>query len=288
MSSKKISVNIPRKSLNRLGASNMSKDISFKLPKSYLKKQNYSKKKGSNIGLIVIILIIFVASLVGLYFLYKHYTNSSVSGKVKKILIKKKHDGKQNVSIPSNSLPPSSQGHEFNINFWIYINDYKYNYNKDKLIIKRTNGDDSTLVVQLDKETNSLTLKILTLKRSDSLNSLNNGISKTSYSPISESQENFNLLNSNSDSYEMEQFTIHNIELQRWLNINVSLVNNALDVFIDGYLVKSLYLKGLPINSHSNLEITPDGGFNGFVSKMVYFNKALSPSEILSIYKNKP
>jgi hypothetical protein len=276
MSNKRISLNVPGRSLNRLG---VSKKISLKLPKSYLKRKQ--SNTGSSIMFIIIILIVFICGLFGLYFLYNHYSNYSVTGKSEKVLINKIYDAKSSHTIPSGSLPPSSSGHEFNINFWMFINDYIYDYDIDKIIIDRGN----TFIVQLDKETNSLTIKLLTLKRNytEAHNSLNNIASKSSYSPV-----DFVSTTISPNSEELEVFKVNNIELQKWININISLVNTSLDIFIDGYLVKTLLLKGIPINGHYDMNICPSGGFNGFLNKLTYHNKALSPQEILSIYKTKP
>ena len=65
-----------------------------------------------------------------------------------------------------------------------------------------------------------------------------------------------------------ENVTVKNIGLQRWININVSLINRALDIFINGKLVKTIKLNGLSLPSKGNLDISPNGGFNGLINKL--------------------
>jgi len=267
MSSKQISVNLPKRALKRLGSTDASKKYSIKLPKYY---RNKSK---SNFGFIIIILLVFLALIIGLYFLYKHYTDYSISEKIVKMLIDSVYDAKTYKNISSNSLPPSTLGQEFNINFWMYINDYNYRYGEDKIILKREEENNNNFIIQLDKNKNSLSVKILTrapLVQTDLIESFSN------------------------DSLTLEKFTIDNIPLQRWVNINISLINDSLDIFLDGYLKQNFLLKGLPIINSGNLDICPistdfnKGGFNGFLNNLSYTNKGFSPKDILDIYKKGP
>ena len=79
------------------------------------------------------------------------------------MLIENIYDAKKSKHIPSNSLPPSSQGHEFNINFWMFISDYTYEYGKTKIIFNRSINDINAFTVQLDSKTNSLTISVSTM-----------------------------------------------------------------------------------------------------------------------------
>ena len=88
--------------------------------------------------------------------------------------------------------------------------------------------------------------------------------------------------------FHYEEYIVPNIKLQKWVNINISLVDTTIDVFIDGKLVKTFVLNGYPVISKDNIVITPQGGFNGFLSKFNYTNKALSPLQIKEIYHNGP
>ena len=76
---------------------------------------------------------------------------------------------------------------------------------------------------------------------------------------------------------------LHNIPLQRWTCINVSVFNQNVDLYIDGKLKISKFLPKppMPIN-------TVHGGFDGFLSRIKFSNKALNPSEIYQRYKEGP
>ena len=81
---------------------------------------------------------------------------------------------------------------------------------------------------------------------------------------------------------------IQDIQLQRWVNINISLSNKILDVFINGNLVKTHIINGYPKPNVGSINICKDGGYNGFLSKLAFTNKALSITEIQHNYKKGP
>jgi len=296
-----------------------------------LSKLSKSRSKSSRLNLVflLIVLSVFVLLCVGLYFSYKHYNDYSISGKETKELITEVWDGRDIKHIPSNQLPPSAQGHEYNINLWLFINDYSYNLEQDKIILVRKIQQTKYLEIKLDKNQNNLTVTVATRKPKPSIpkaSSLNNietfynlddsedlfeedctdGCVTTSEPEDSDSdsdiyleepdyiQPDNELLPTTTPKHEenyilsYEIITIKNISLQRWVNINVSLINTALDIFIDGKLVKTIKLTGLSLPSKGNLDISPDGGFNGFINKLSYTNKGLSPNEINKIVKKGP
>ena len=73
--------------------------------------------------------------------------------------------------------------------------------------------------------------------------------------------------NLDNGSDKIDKCEFKNFPLQKWVNVNVSMRNNVLDIFIDGTLVKSCILKGSPTINSGDLHIFkrgPNGyGFNG-------------------------
>ena len=90
--------------------------------------------------------------------------------------------------------------------------------------------------------------------------------------------ENKSLLNP------LKNCDIINIPLQRWVNVILSMHNKTLDVYINGKLKRSCTYKGVPKLNKEDLHITDQGGFNGEISEFKYYNKALNPDEVYSIY----
>jgi hypothetical protein len=81
---------------------------------------------------------------------------------------------------------------------------------------------------------------------------------------------------------------VEDIPLQTWVNINVSIMGSVLDIYLNGYLVKTCVLSGQPRRDTNNILICPNGGFDGFIANLLTSNKAYSSREILNIYKNGP
>jgi len=88
---------------------------------------------------------------------------------------------------------------------------------------------------------------------------------------------------------------IENIPLQRWVMITAVLWNKTFDVYINGKLVRSCILPGLPLHDKDKLEKLYVGGGNnatnnytGHVSRVRYFNHAITAEEVLKLYKKGP
>ena len=82
----------------------------------------------------------------------------------------------------------------------------------------------------------------------------------------------------------------HNVLLQKWNNIIINYSGGVLDIFLNGELVKS-NIGVVPYYTLDNLTIGEDGGIKGGICNVVYFNKALSSTNIYILYnmiKNKP
>lgn len=82
--------------------------------------------------------------------------------------------------------------------------------------------------------------------------------------------------------------TIKQVPLQKWVHVVVSVYNDVVDMYLDGKLKSSCVLKGFPDVSTRELYITPDGGFSGDISNMIYVNGSLNQDEVYKIYKQGP
>ena len=223
-------------------------------------KSNKSMKGGGTSELIVsgVMIILVVSIIIGLYYYFQTY---SVRGNVTRDFLPFIHDAKIAKRVNQGAIPSSSQGNEYNLNFWVYINDYTYRYNDDKVILNRNNNPN----VMLSSNTNSL--KVL-INVEDNLNDI-------------EGEED-------GDSSLINVCEVKDIPLQRWVNVNLSLNNKVMDIFMDGKLSKTCIINGYPNPNIGSMDITPNGGFNGFISSVRFSNSSLSLNEIGKFYKNGP
>ena len=78
------------------------------------------------------------------------------------------------------------------------------------------------------------------------------------------------------------------IPLQKWVSVIVSVYNQIIDIYIDGQLTSSCVLKGFPALSTDDVNISPDGGFSGKISRVVFSNTAMTVRNAKSIYYSGP
>lgn len=151
----------------------------------------------------------------------------------------------------------SSTNTNYTYSIWFYVKDWNYRFGEPKIIFGRTdNNNDPAPSV------------ILT----PSLNNIN--VSLAVY-PTKESQQ-----------AQIHTCTLNNVPLQTWANLIMTINNRALDLYLDGKLVRTCILPGVPkVVSSSNVLLTPDGGFSGNTADFRYLNYAINPSQAYDIYK---
>jgi hypothetical protein len=82
--------------------------------------------------------------------------------------------------------------------------------------------------------------------------------------------------------------TIENIPIKKWLNVIIRCQNTLLDIYVNGTVAKSLKLQGVPKQNFGNVYIAPNGGFDGYISNLWYYDYALSPTAINSMISDGP
>jgi hypothetical protein len=83
----------------------------------------------------------------------------------------------------------------------------------------------------------------------------------------------------------VDECVIDNLPLQKWLNLVVSQYNQSMDIYLDGQLVSSCVLKGFPEVREESVLLCPDGGFEGKISRLAFFNTAITQERAYQIYK---
>ncbi|MEI6614520.1 MAG: LamG-like jellyroll fold domain-containing protein, partial [Chrysiogenales bacterium] len=63
-----------------------------------------------------------------------------------------------------------------------------------------------------------------------------------------------------------EEIEVNDIPLNKWVNVMIRCENTTLDVYINGTIVKSHHLHGVPKQNYGDVYIAPNGGFSGYIS----------------------
>jgi hypothetical protein len=72
---------------------------------------------------------------------------------------------------------------------------------------------------------------------------------------------------------------VPNIPIQRWVAVAVTTDNKNLDVYLDGSLVKSCLLSGVPKPVLGDIILNDKGGFAGWMCSFNMYSKTLGPSD---------
>jgi hypothetical protein len=81
---------------------------------------------------------------------------------------------------------------------------------------------------------------------------------------------------------------IPNVPLKKWLHVAIRLENSILDVYINGTIDKRQRLNNVPKQNYYDVNICQNGGFDGNLSDLRYFNSALNVFQINTIVSNGP
>lgn len=198
----------------------------------------------------------------GIYFIYQGVSGeSAVSGNLAPAPV----DSASSTVVPGEKAPPQSgpDGGNYGIQFWMFIKDWDYKFGEKKPVIRR--GIDSfNPFIYLHPTENSLNVQISVFP--------NDGSTVGSSTPAPTGS-------SGSATDDTFTCTVPNIPLQKWCCVSVSVSGRNLDIYLDGLLVRSCMLPGVPKPSTGSLEIMPGGGFSGSVIDMYHYSRALVPND---------
>lgn len=85
-----------------------------------------------------------------------------------------------------------------------------------------------------------------------------------------------------------EEIVIPDIPLNKWINVMIRCQNRTLDVYVNGTITRSLELSDVPKQNYGNVYVGTNGGFNGFLSDLIYFSYSLGPGQISSLVAKGP
>ena len=182
------------------------------------------------------------------------------------------HDATTSAIIQGKQAPLSSQSEGgYGMQWWMYIKDWNYGYGKKKGIIKRPDSTNSAVTnpsISLHPTDNTLQISVSVYPSTEG------GASKSTPAPAGHS-------GSTDDVFVCD---VPNIPLQTWFSVSVTVFGRNLDVYIDGKLVKSCFLSGVPKPAVGDIQLTPEGGFSGRVCDFYHYPRMLTPADTSKFY----
>lgn len=213
------------------------------------------KLPGNIMSLIIAIIVVIV-----IYLLYTYFTSKSVN-------LTELQSGKIQKKIKASSLPTSSGSSSYAYSVWFYVNEWSYRMTEHKVLLTRGTKAQSPDLMPIGNPR-------ITLAPYE--NNLIIDIDSYAGNPTTEQSTPAPCI-------------VRNFPLQKWVNLIISLNGRTLDVYIDGKLVRTCILQGVPKVDHAaDIYVTPGGGFSGWTSNFHYMAYPLNPQEAYNIYKKGP
>lgn len=182
------------------------------------------------------------------------------------------HDATTSAIIQGNRAPLSSQKDgAYGMQWWMYVKDWNYGYGKDKSIVVRPDVTNASVLnpsISLHPTDNSLRVSVSVFPATSG------GTSTSTPAPAGHS-------GSTDDVFICD---VPNIPLQTWFAVGVTVFGRNLDVYIDGKLVKSCFLTGVPKPAVGDIQLTPGGGFSGRICGFNHYPKMLTPSDTAAFW----
>jgi hypothetical protein len=234
------------------------------LPPTGLEPPGFLAKSGSFVTVAVVVVVIALAG-------YLLYTWVEGSGDSSGNLATTPVSSTTPKTVPAPQAPPSQgpSGGAYGLQFWAYIQDWNYKFGETKSVIVRQASGDVNPSITLAPNENSLQVTVSLFPTS--------GGAPGSSTPAP----------SNSDGSATDgtfTCTISDVPLQSWFCVSVSLDGRALDLYLNGKMVRSCVLPGVPKPVLGDLEIMPNGGFSGKVIDVYHTSRALAPSDAAAFY----
>jgi len=85
-----------------------------------------------------------------------------------------------------------------------------------------------------------------------------------------------------------ETVDVDNIPMKKWVHVLVRVEGQYLDVYINGTLARRTELTSVPKQNDGGIYVAQNGGFSGFISNLRYYNRALSPGNIVVLVNEGP
>jgi len=173
-------------------------------------------------------------------------------------------------SVPAKAAP-LSDGKEgsYGYQFWMYIKDWDYKFGQEKEVVTRVDSTNSSIAnprITLHPTDNTLRVSVSIFPSSDS--------SKAEPAPAGHS-------GSTDDVFVCD---VDDIPLNTWVAVTVTVSSRNLDIYLNGQLVKSCLLSGVPKPAAGDIYLNKNGGFSGYMCSFYHYAKMLQPADASTFF----
>lgn len=258
-------------------STNLQENIGNKLNEfsNVVKSGDFGETNGiiAKFGFFILVIILFVIALNLGIRLISYFMSPSK----KIVLIKGLNNGGKKVVIPQDPKNKDSKlirrsnneqnGMEFTWSLWLRIDDlgqknsiYYQQKDKNNIFVK----GDGTLTNAPGLYINSSDNSLILLMDTSSKYAVNEGMDST------------------------QIINIPNIPLKKWFHLVIRCQNKYLDVYVNGMVVYRSNLINVPLQNYDNVIVSNQGGFNGYLSDLIYYDYALNSVDINGVMSSGP
>jgi hypothetical protein len=234
---------------------------------SFVSRAASSVSKG-----VYVVLGIFVL-LVILYVVYRVVSSSGSGGSSwsmgEKDQTPSPVDGTTGTTISASDIPVGDTSN-YGVQYWMYIKDWNYKFGSEKGVLVRSDPTNTSIVnpkIALHPTDNSLNVSV-------SLYPSNASVGSSTPSASNDTS-------ATGDSFTC---TVENVPLQAWFSVSATVFQRNLDIYINGRLVKSCVLPGIPKVATGDIVVGANGGFSGSICNVHYYPRMLTPGDAMTFY----
>ena len=259
------------------------------------------------------VLIIVIIAVIVIIVIYSNGNKTS-------IVLSTQKSGTTATTVTASTLPINNTSSNYAYSIWFYVTNWQYRLTEPKILLTRADGTNFNPQITLAPYENNINIGVSTYPTNAAATAAATAaasaapaaapvaapvapaataapvapvapvaapvappVAAAEIAPVSSlSVSGFQ----NQDAGDEHNCLIRNFPIQKWVNLIISLNGRAMDVYLDGKLVRTCLLPGVAIaNPAADVKITPDGGFAGWTSNLQYFANTLNPQEAYDIYK---
>lgn len=180
------------------------------------------------------------------------------------------------------------QGGSYTLSFWIYITSWDFRSGLPKHVLSINDTKITTndlLTVLLYPNEPKMMIRVF---NDSNVSGDKDYTNNANYAALFSGADSASLYNPNGT---MPLCDLQDIDLQRWINITISVNSRIVDVYYDGKLARSCILPGVPAASSDGSQAVVFGrnsGFFGQISGISFFGYPITPDRIYALYQAGP
>jgi hypothetical protein len=194
-----------------------------------------------------------------------------------------------NNAVPIYRSTNEDQGLEFTWNVWFYVDSLNPTSNYQRVFSKGNPPNGLNLSPNVDPNLVVVSPGLFITQNTDT-----NSVLGQPAGSVDANHANLLLVmntfqpGSSSTEY-AESITIRNIPIQKWVNCTIRVQNTTVDLYINGVMTQRKTLNNLPRQNYYDTYVgDTNNGFNGYVSALRYYSRAIGYEEIQTIYGSGP